>query len=250
VSGSGLDAGGSSTMAFEGQLLNKPSDPGGEREVSEGLFVFYSGVYAAPASEPVLSPNGDLVAESQALSYKLVAPANVTVNLIGPDKAVRPLDAGPKVPGAYRLSWNGLSSAGLPEPEGTWRFSVTALDDQGQTSTADRFFALNRTLGALSVSPAMLLVRPDGPSLQASFTLTRPAKIAATVHTASGALFAVADRRTLEAGQQTISWNGRAGRTLAHSGRYTVRITATNEFGRVELAAPFSVRRVTAAKRR
>lgn len=248
VSASGLDAGGSSTMAFEGQLLNRPSDPGGEREVSEGLFVFYTGVYVAPATEPVLSPNGDGVAETQALSYKLVRPSSVTVNLIGPDKAARPLDSGAKGLGVYRLGWAGVSTAGTPEPEGTWRLAVTAVDDQGQSSTADRYFALNRTLGGLSVSPSVLLVRPNGPSVQASFTLTRPAKVAATISSASGALFAVVARTTLDAGAQTIGWNGKAGRTLAHSGRYTFRIAATNEFGRVELTAPFTVRRVTAAK--
>ena len=48
VTGAGLDAGGSSTMAFDGALLNRPSDPGGERAVSEGLFVLYTGVVAAP----------------------------------------------------------------------------------------------------------------------------------------------------------------------------------------------------------
>jgi hypothetical protein len=248
VTGSGLDAGGSSTMAFDGRLLNRPSDPGGEREVSEGLFVVYAGVYAAPPAEPVLSPNGDGVGESQSLAYKLVRPANVTVNLVGPDRVARPLDSGAKAPGVYRLSWNGLTAAGTPEPEGTWRLSVTATEE-GQSSTADRLFSLNRTLGGLSVAPAVLPVSPSGASLRATFALTRPAKVTATIHTVSGALFAVADRRSLEAGAQSISWNGRAGRALAHSGRYTLKIAATNEFGRVDLAVPFSVRRVTASRR-
>ena len=34
-----LDGGGSATMAFEGRLLNRPSDPGGERSVAESLNV-------------------------------------------------------------------------------------------------------------------------------------------------------------------------------------------------------------------
>ena len=45
---SALDAGGSTTMAFDGELLNRPSDPGGERPVADGLFVFYYGVHAPP----------------------------------------------------------------------------------------------------------------------------------------------------------------------------------------------------------
>jgi exopolysaccharide biosynthesis protein len=42
--GSALDAGGSTTMAFDGQLLNRPSDPGGERSVAESLGIHYTGV--------------------------------------------------------------------------------------------------------------------------------------------------------------------------------------------------------------
>ena len=38
----GLDAGGSTTMAFDGQVLNHPSD-GGERAVADSLMVFYYG---------------------------------------------------------------------------------------------------------------------------------------------------------------------------------------------------------------
>ena len=86
VTAAGLDAGGSSTMAFDGALLNQPSDPGGERAVSEGLFVLYTGVVAAPPGEPVLSPNGDGAGDVQPLSYKLARPSNVTVSLIGPDR--------------------------------------------------------------------------------------------------------------------------------------------------------------------
>ena len=53
VTASGLEPGNSTTMAFDGQLLNRPSDPGGERAISEGLLVSYSGVYAPAPSEPV-----------------------------------------------------------------------------------------------------------------------------------------------------------------------------------------------------
>ena len=67
VTGSAFDAGGSTTLAFDGALLNRPSDPGGERAVSTSLQLMYYGVYA-PTPEPVVSPNGDGVAESAASS--------------------------------------------------------------------------------------------------------------------------------------------------------------------------------------
>ena len=65
VTGTALDSGGSTTMAFNGKLLNRPSDPGGERAVSDSLNVFYYGVVVPQAPKPVLSPNGDGVAETQ-----------------------------------------------------------------------------------------------------------------------------------------------------------------------------------------
>ena len=51
VTGTALDSGGSTTMAFNGKLLNRPSDPGGERAVSDSLNVFYYGVVVAAGAE-------------------------------------------------------------------------------------------------------------------------------------------------------------------------------------------------------
>ena len=57
VAGAALDGGGSSTMAFDGQLLNRPS--GAERPVSEALLMVYSGVHAPLPAVSVISPNGE-----------------------------------------------------------------------------------------------------------------------------------------------------------------------------------------------
>ena len=54
VTGAALDGGGSSTMAFDGQLLNRPS--GAERPVSEALLMVYSGVHAPLPSVAVSLP--------------------------------------------------------------------------------------------------------------------------------------------------------------------------------------------------
>ena len=144
VSASGLDAGGSTTMAFDGQLLNRPSDKGGERSVAEALLVAYTGVYVPPAPAPVLSPNGDGVAESESLAYKVVRPSTVLANLVGPGGVTLPIDAGTRTPGTYKFNWTGDG-----QPEGSWKFSVTATDDLAQISTAERTFSLNNTLASL-----------------------------------------------------------------------------------------------------
>ena len=98
-------------MAFDGQLLNRPSDPAGERAVASALLVAYSGVYAPPPREPVLSPNGDGVAETQALAYKLVRPSTVQATLVGPDGAARAARLGRAAARARTASrWTGRTA--------------------------------------------------------------------------------------------------------------------------------------------
>jgi hypothetical protein len=243
VTASALDAGGSTTMAFEGSLLNRPSDPGGERAVADSLNVFYYGVYAPPPVETVVSPNGDGVAERQQLEYKLVRPAAVTATLIGPDNVERPLETAQRTPGRYRFTWTGLRPNGTLEPEGRWRLRVTATDDQNQTSTTDRLFSLNTTLGSLAVNPTVV-VRRRGSNLRATFRLAYPATVRVTVERPTGSVVRTVLRRGLPAGEATVAWDGRdAGRALAFRGRYVLRVRATNSFGTVDLTRPFALRR-------
>ena len=89
VTGSAFDGGGSSSLAFDGKLLNRPSDRGGERSVSNALQLMYYGVYA-PTPDAVISPNGDGFAERQReLTYKVVRPSDVTATLVAPGGASR-----------------------------------------------------------------------------------------------------------------------------------------------------------------
>jgi hypothetical protein len=244
VSASALDAGGSTTMAFDGQLLNRPSDRAGERSVAEALAVAYTGVYVPPVSEPVLSPNRDGVSDAESLSYKLVRPGTVQANLVGPNGVTLPIDAAPRAPGTYRFTWAGVGANAAPGPEGSWRFVVTATDDLGQASTAERTFALNNTLAALAVQPRALKLRMKRTRLVASFSLARTAKITATIETPKGIVVRVLSRRSAGAGAQRVAWNGRSGAGgLAYAGSYRLHVSAANALGRVDLYAPFTARR-------
>jgi hypothetical protein len=243
VTASALDSGGSTTMAFDGKLLNRPSDPGGERRVADGLFVFYYGVHAPAPSQQVLSPNGDGVAETQALSYKIVRPSTVTASLIGPDRIPRQTQTGLKDPGTYRLAWSGRTAEGAPEPEGRWRWVINSVDDQAQQSKVERAFFLNNTLGYLRVRPTRVVVRRRGGSLTVRFRLAHSARVTLTIETASGARVRTITRR-LGRGQRSIRWNGRYGNGVrAFSGPYVARIRTTNAFGPSELERRFLVRR-------
>jgi hypothetical protein len=245
VTASALDSGGSTTMAFDGALLNRPSDQAGERLVADALLVTYTGVYVPPMAEPVLSPNGDGVAEMQSFGYKIVRPSTVQATLVGPNNVTLPVDAGPRAPAAYRFTWNGSGPDGAQEPEGSWRFVVTAIDDAGTASAADRPFTLNDTLADVGVAPSVLDLNANGTTrLVGSFVLSRAATITATVETTKGVVLRVLASRSFAAGTRNVTWDGRNGAgALAYAGAYVLHVSATNEFGRVDLYAAFRARR-------
>lgn len=243
VTASALDSGASTTMAFDGKVLNRPSDPAGERPVADGLFAFYYGVQAPPPAVQVLSPNGDGVDEVQSLSFKLVRTSTVTASLVGPDRVPRQLLTGPQQPGTYTFSWAGRTPEGAAEPEGLWRWVINAVDDRNQQSKVERAFYLNNTLGYLRVTPARVVLRRRGGSLHVGFRLAHPALVTLTIQTASGAPVRTI-KRSLRAGDTGITWDGRYGNGVrAFSGAYVARVHATNSLGPAELERSFVVRR-------
>ena len=242
VVASALDGRSSTAMAFDGQLLDRPSGAG-EAPIADALLVSYLGAYAPPPAVGVLSPNGDGVDETQTLRYKVVRPSQVTATLTGPDRVPRQLDAGARVARTYRFDWNGKNADGTPAPEGAYRFTVTATDDLGRTSSAERTFSLNTTLGFLD-APSSAVVRRAASSLTASFTLAHPARVQATLERGSGAVVRTLLRASLPDGQATVRWNGRdTNGVRAGAGRYRLRVAATNEFGTVSLSRSLAVRR-------
>ncbi len=257
VRGMALDGGGSSTLAFDGTVLNSPSD-GRERAVSTALMLQYYGVYAPPPLEAVVSPNGDGVAETQQLSYKIVRPSTVSVTLTAPDGAVAFQESGAREPGAYDVAFPPLPppppppepapTEPLPPAEGRWTFTVSATDDQGLPSTTTRRFAVNSTLGSLRVSPARVAVRPTGGRADILWAQARAARVKVTIETPEGVVVRTVTNTALQAGEQTVIWDGRGGnRKPVAGGRYVARVTATNELGSVALTQELTVRRVTGA---
>jgi hypothetical protein len=253
VTGSAFDGGGSSTLAFNGSLLNRPSDAGGERPASTSLQLMYYGVYA-PTPNPVVSPNGDGVDERQrALSYKVVRPSTVTATLVAPGGEPAFTETVVREPGTYPVAFppaplDPTLPAEAPA-EGRWRLDVSATDDAGQTSTTRQTFAVNSTLGFAKLSRRSLVVRVGGKqTIQAGVTLTRPARVLATVETATGVRVASIALRRLEPGRFVARWKGTTagGRSFAYGGLYKIRFRATNQLGVVELTTQ-AVRVIRAA---
>ena len=244
VTAMGLGSGTPAAMAFDGSLLTEPTG-GAEQPISDALFLSYNGVYAAPPSSAVVSPNGDSVDDTETFTYKLLAASTVTATLTAPNGTSRTLAQDGEQPGVHTIVWNGLTPAGAPEVEGTWKFTVTATDGSGRTTSADRQFALDDTLGSLQATPATAQLRPMTPNVvTATFQLVHPALVTATVETRAGIVIATLLDEKLQPGAQQVLWNGLNGTgSLETSGLYQVHVVAQNSIGTASLVVPFAAHR-------
>ena len=247
VRGMALDGGGSSTMAFEGTVLNSPSD-GRERAVSTALMLQYYGVYAPPPLEAVVSPNGDGVAEEQRLSYKVVRPSTVTASSRRPTARSPAQETVAREPGTYDVAFPPPAPPGPPpeapapptEPivpaEGRWTLTVSATDDQGLSSSTTRRFAVNSTLASLRVSPARVVVRNAGGRADMRWAQARAARVKVTIETPEGIVVRTVSNAAHQPGEQTVLWDGRGAQPQAGRGRPLHRPRDGDERARRRLA--------------
>ena len=230
VTAFGLGSGSAAGMAFNGALLTRPST-GTTPKVSDALVLSYTGIYAAQPSALVLSPNGDGVGDTEALSYSVVRPSQVVATLAGPGGAHITLANAAEPPGVHTFAWNG-SDSGSPAPEGKWTFTVTGTDDRNITTSATRTFSLDDTLSSLTVA--------TGSHPTASFDLTRAAKVLVQVERPNGVPVDTLRSGRQAAGSEHLTWHGLSGGLHAPSGRYQVAVQATSSVGESSLVAPFS----------
>jgi len=222
-----LGAGSASGLAFDGKLLTRPAR-GITPKVSDALVLSYSGVYAAPPSADVLSPNGDGVGDTESFSYRVARASHVVAALTGPGGAKVTLADGAQSVGVHALAWDGTAA-----PEGKWTFTVTGTDDRNVTTSAERTFSLDDTLSSLAVAVG----RHSWPT--AAFRLTRAAKIVVQIRRLNGVPVATLRSGQRAAGTVHVKWRGRIGRRRAPGGRYQVAVEATSSVGTSSLAAPF-----------
>lgn len=253
-----LDSGGSTTMAFDGRLLNRP--PGEPRRVSDALLFLYTGVFVPPPAA-VVSPNGDGVDETPQLKVKLVRPSTVTLTLLAPDGSTAFTATEARAPGRFAVPFPPPAATPVPPPparvtggavvpepgelpEGRWRLLVEATDDVGQVTRMGRAFTVNDTLGFLATERNRLFLPPGGRPFGISWRQTREGRVIVTVESRWGTVVRTLARRRYAGGLVDLSWNGldRSGKRVP-GGVYQVRVVAANELGRVELVRRFAVQR-------
>jgi len=242
VTAMGFDGGGSTTLSFDGRVLNRPSD-GAVRAVSNGLMVQYYGIYAPRLPRSLLTPNRDGVSDTTVASARIVRRSSVTLRLLRPNGTVAWRLQGVRNPGVLRRA------VGVPGmAEGTWRWVVQATETlSGRTSRMERRLRVNRTLGHLRLSKArMRVVAGRGGRLGISAVLTRRSNVEVTVRSASGRVARTLFRGEMGAGKHAWRWSGRdASRKVVPSGAYTVRVIARNGLGAVALAKAVRVVRAS-----
>lgn len=259
ITGMALDGGGSTAMAFDGALLNRPAGP--ERSISTALLFHYTGVFVQPAVS-VVSPDGDGVADRQSLGYKIVRPSTATVTLTAPDGTLAYTETAIRQPGSYGLAFPPppspvpppvpppapatLSRRADPQPaNGRWKLAVSAVDDIGQTSAMEQSFTVNTTVGYLSTVPPKLFLPPYGRDLEIAWKQARAARVVVTIETSAGEVVRTLARRSYPIGSRALVWNGLGrDRKAVKGGKYVVRVVARNGLGAIELTRDVRVQRI------
>jgi flagellar hook assembly protein FlgD len=138
-------AGGSATLTWNGHDAGGAEVPDGTYDVELGVMdvagnwsdpalrqatVFGSLGWVAASHAVFFPQDGDKLAPTTGLSFRLDAPATVTWTIVNAAGAVvRTIRTGEALgAGAYAFTWNGRDDAGAYVPRGTYRSVVTATD--------------------------------------------------------------------------------------------------------------------------
>ena len=195
VTAAAVEPGKAVTAAFQGQVLNRPSGRAGEMPVKEALLVQYAGVYAPRAVGGAARQQQPGRGAEARLRGRPAVDRERRAGRAGRKRAARGLRARAR-PGTYRFSWTTFDA------EGTWRWRITATDDQNRQSVAERPFLVDYTLSALKV-PGV------AHELKVGFALSRPASVVLQIETKDGALVAKLPPASLAGGD-----------AVAHVGRH------------------------------
>jgi hypothetical protein len=237
-----FDAGGSSEMAFNGVVLNRPSD-GYERPLADSLQLTYIGAYARKPRFPVFSPNGDGVRDTQRLAAKFVRRSTVGLDLVNPNGVRRWSYSATRDPGIVRKSFKGSNIM-----EGIWKWVVAGVDGKGRSSQMQRRFRVNNTLGYMVLSKDVMRVRKRvGGRIRIGFRLAHAANVIVRIRKPDGRIVRhLVAQNGLGRGGYAVIWNGKndAGRVV-QSGRFVAGVRAENSLGAIGITKRFVVRRVS-----
>jgi hypothetical protein len=193
----------------------------------------------ALARPALITPNGDGLGESTVVSYRLREASLVTASVVDSAGApVTTLFVEQRSPGSYEFSWDALGLA-----DGRYGIVLTAHNALGIDTTATVGVTVDRTLIGLSVEPRVFSPNGDGrlDTAQFNFQLNGPARVSLIVRRGTKAVGQVFAGQ-LEAGPQTIEWNGRFRRAVGER-EYRADLRATSAVATTKQTVPLAVDR-------
>ncbi|HZP31278.1 MAG TPA: N-acetylmuramoyl-L-alanine amidase, partial [Acidimicrobiia bacterium] len=187
------------------------------------------------ADPPVISPDGDGIADALTISYTLAARASVTATVTDVNGAVVATLFSSQLQGARRQSFS-YPAAELPD--GLYTLTVSASAGDGRSARAQASFAIDRTLAGLALSTATLSPNGDGAddSVAIGFTLAAAADVTVQVER-DGVAVAPVFAGPLPAGAQQLTWDG-AG---LPDGPYVVAAIVNGPFGQTRHEAALTI---------
>jgi hypothetical protein len=187
-------------------------------------------VAAVPST---VTPNGDGQDDTSVVYYTLTQPAQVTASLF---------DA---VGGTVSTLFTDYKAAGQQSfvfaadgiPDGQYTISLTATGADGSTLSASVPIAVDRVLSAFSVSPQVFSLAH--PPLTVAFTLATPEHATLEILDHAGHFVAQPFDGDLQAGPQTLTWDGskRIGKLL--DGSYQAVVVLAEPTGAVSHTLSF-----------
>jgi hypothetical protein len=213
-----------------------PARPASGKVTLEGTSVPLA-IESVSAEPETITPNGDGQAESSLVTFRLTAPANVTVEVTDSLGAV--------VSTVVDRVWTraGEHSAlidGTVLPDGGYLVTVTARTAAGLEVTAAVPLTVTRTLGLITVTPDVFSPNGDGrrDRLVVGFSLAAPADVRVRV-VRDEAWVATPLVASLGAGPHRLVWDGRRQAGVLRDGSYSAVVEATDEIGTAVFAVPF-----------
>jgi len=188
-----------------------------------------SGVAPVPGLGTV-SPNGDGVHETGALSYSMTEPGTIGITIANSAGTTIRTFGVAAAGGGASLAWDGRTSTGAPAPDGTYVLTLLPRDLAGNvgaplSASLDVYTAFRG--GA--VAPRIFYPQ-DGDryarTTTVSFSLAAAASVQLDVLDASGWVIRTS-RSNRAAGAVALSWDGRTdSAAFAPQGPYALRVTA------------------------
>lgn len=228
VNAMAFDSGGSAEMVADGQVLF----PAVERPITTALAVFHRGVSIAPLPAAKISPNGDGVDDTMAVTVRTPVAGTVSVSLVRRGGGLtKQIVSGPAGQGSFPVRVN---PRGLGVPDGPYAVVATLTPADGSGATEHRRpVIVDGTLAALKLRPS----RDGGRRiLGVRFRLSRKAAVTVRVLAADGRpVRTLRAGRRLTAGAQEVVWD-RTIRRKPAEGAFTVEVQARSSLGTVSLA--------------